>query len=381
MKVALLHTRYGQERELDRYVHGLAGRLARAGHEVHVFCGSQDGSGDPGVELHRIPNRWKNLRFMRVWSFDRWLTREVSRAKFDVVHGFAQSSSQDIYTSVASTRRAATKKSLHGRQARAIEERRFKPGSFHKIVVHSPVEAKELKALHGLKDEDVTTVFPGVDVELYHPRNRETLGVEYRGRIVVSRDCFVVLCQGDGFRHVGVPALIEAARLIAERGGLPGGRQLRIAVVGEDCQKTEQRLSEFAKAQGVWNDVKFYGSQNRLECWHALADVFVFAARRDQFETSILSAMASGVPALVSGKVGGAELVRDGENGYVLPDPEDAVAIADRLQELAGDPEGLARLGAAARETAEAHSWSAHLAQIAALYEQVASLKQAANRS
>ena len=88
--------------------------------------------------------------------------------------------------------------------------------------------------------------------------------------------------------------------------------------------------------------------------------------------------MATGVPALVSSRAGGAEFVRDGENGYVLTDPDDAVAIADRIMELAGDAEALARLRAGARKTAEEYSWSAHLAQITALYEQVVSLKQAA---
>ena len=72
----------------------------------------------------------------------------------------------------------------------------------------------------------------------------------------------------------------------------------------------------------------------------------------------MLEAMASGVP-VVSTRVGQAmDLVRDGENGWLV-EVDDAEALADRLAGLAAAPAGLEAVVAAGRETAAAHDYEA----------------------
>ena len=62
-----------------------------------------------------------------------------------------------------------------------------------------------------------------------------------------------------------------------------------------------------------------------------------------------LEAMASGTP-VVASRVGGlAEVVEDGQTGFLVP-AGDVVALRDRLEQLLGDPPLARRLGANARE-------------------------------
>jgi len=61
-----------------------------------------------------------------------------------------------------------------------------------------------------------------------------------------------------------------------------------------------------------------------------------------------LRAMATGLPAVTTGVMGIPELVRDGENGVLVP-PGRADLVADALGRLARDPELRARLGRAGR--------------------------------
>ncbi|MGE0711942.1 MAG: glycosyltransferase family 4 protein [Planctomycetota bacterium] len=392
MKVAITHTRYCDKGGVERYVYDLVGRLLAAGHEVHYFCHFWDDHVDPRVKLHRIPNTWKQIRFMKVWSYDRWLSQRVKREDFDVVHGFSKSSYQDIYTdgsgclldfqgysideaAKSGLKRALKRRSWHQKQVLEIEKRRFTRGNFHRIVVMSDLVGEQIKSRYGLTSDEVITLYNGIDTERFHPRNRERYDREYRERIVIPKRTFVALCIGNDYKRKGVPALIEAARIVQQRGGLPDDRQLRVAIVGQCDPRYEKELSQLARAKGVWDVVKFYGVQHQVDRWHSIANLFVLPTRFDAFGNVVLEAMATGVPTLVSKKAGAAECVREGETGWVLQDPDDAHAIAERIFQLAGDPELERRMGEAARDAACTYSWDVHFERMLALYEEVRALK------
>ncbi len=82
----------------------------------------------------------------------------------------------------------------------------------------------------------------------------------------------------------------------------------------------------------------------------ASLDVFVFRKHPHFFETGgtvILEAMAMQLPVIVfSGDCGYAEVIEDGENGFIVANEAEALACIKRLQ---ADPDLRIRLGAAAR--------------------------------
>ena len=88
-------------------------------------------------------------------------------------------------------------------------------------------------------------------------------------------------------------------------------------------------------------------------------DLCLVTSRDEGGPKAVLESMATGVP-LVTTRVGqAADLVRDRENGW-LRDVEDAEGLAAAAVEVARAPAvELARVGAAARATAEANSWDA----------------------
>jgi glycosyltransferase involved in cell wall biosynthesis len=68
----------------------------------------------------------------------------------------------------------------------------------------------------------------------------------------------------------------------------------------------------------------------------------------DGLPQMLMEAMACGLPAVSTTLVGIPDLVIDGKTGLLVP-PEDAVALADALQRLAGDPDLARRLAEAGR--------------------------------
>jgi glycosyltransferase involved in cell wall biosynthesis len=81
------------------------------------------------------------------------------------------------------------------------------------------------------------------------------------------------------------------------------------------------------------------------------SSVFVHPSLADGFGYVVAEAMASGLPVIVTEATGAADLIVDGENGYIVP-VGDSEAICERLRHLAENPHLLRQMGEAARTTA-----------------------------
>jgi glycosyltransferase involved in cell wall biosynthesis len=101
-----------------------------------------------------------------------------------------------------------------------------------------------------------------------------------------------------------------------------------------------------------------YGEVHRL---YQEADIFVFPSLHEGSAFANLEAMASGLPVITTPNAG--SLVRDGEDGYVVP-IRDVDALMARIEALHRDRALRARMGASARACAIAHGWNRHCTEL-----------------
>jgi glycosyltransferase involved in cell wall biosynthesis len=88
---------------------------------------------------------------------------------------------------------------------------------------------------------------------------------------------------------------------------------------------------------------------------YAEADIFVLPTLWEGMPLSVLEAMAAGLP-VVATPCGPAEVVRDGVDGFIVPD-RDPDAIHAAIEKLATDPELRAKMGASGRERSKHYTW------------------------
>lgn len=198
----------------------------------------------------------------------------------------------------------------------------------------------------GVPARRVRRICNGVDLERFRPghgrkETREALGfgseevvIGTVGRLEAIKD---PLNLADAFIRLAGPAGRRAprARLL-----MVGGGSLMDAV--------RERLD----AAGVTDRVVLAGSRDDVPELLRAMDVFVLPSKAEGISNTILEAMATGLP-LVATRVGGnAELVTEGETGFLVP-REDSSALADAIVRYLDDLSLRRAHGAAARRRAE----------------------------
>jgi alpha-maltose-1-phosphate synthase len=101
--------------------------------------------------------------------------------------------------------------------------------------------------------------------------------------------------------------------------------------------------------------------------------VLVLPSVFEGFGLVIPEAMATGIPVIASTHTAGPEIIREGEDGFVLA-PDDVSGLATRLSWLAGHRAGTAVMGRAAAERAHAFSWDAHAERVGILLREMNSI-------
>jgi len=227
-------------------------------------------------------------------------------------------------------------------------------GRLARIVVTCSIYEQLLRSA-GIAPDRLVRLPLGVDTRRFAPAD-STARRRARARFDIPSDAFCVgSFQKDGIGWgegrepkliKGPDVLVAALSRLADRGVfvvLAG--PARGYVMGE----LRRRGIRFACAGHV--------PQWRLsELYHAL-DAYLITSREEGGPASLLEAMACGVP-VVSTRVGmAADIIRDGENGF-LAAVEDAETLAAKVAQLQEDSALRARVAAAAVATARGLDWA-----------------------
>jgi UDP-glucose:(heptosyl)LPS alpha-1,3-glucosyltransferase len=203
-------------------------------------------------------------------------------------------------------------------------------------------------------------VYPGVDLARFapDPAARDAL----RSELGLDGDLPLLAFLGSDYRRKGLSTLLAALARIPEAHALVIGaeRPERLAVFRDEASRA-----------GIGTRVHWLGVQPDPQRPLAAADLLVFPTHFDAFGSAVLEALACGVPVLVSGNAGAAELVTPGETGAVLDPSDEAAVWADAAKPFLVS-ERRSALRAAARAAAETHPWSRHLRRVLQVYQELA---------
>ncbi|MCX7715408.1 MAG: glycosyltransferase family 4 protein [Clostridia bacterium] len=179
------------------------------------------------------------------------------------------------------------------------------------------------KHMHAKKIEYIPGV--GIDSEKFNgalfdrDKKREELNI--------PKDAFVLMSVGELNKNKNHEVIIRAVNKI---------KDLKVYYIICGNGNLEGYLKEMSTQFGLEKQIKFLGFRNDVADIYKIADVFAFSSIREGLAVSLMEAMASGLPCVVSDIRGNVDLIEDGKGGYLCC-PMDAEAFAERISVLASD--------------------------------------------
>ncbi len=223
----------------------------------------------------------------------------------------------------------------------------------------------------------IETIPNGVDLGRFHPSVSaadERERAAHREALGIAADGLVIATVGSVIPRKGHEVLLEAWLGLAKR--FPTAHLLVVGPRADQhdpkLQTFRRRLEDLVAASGASDRIHFVGMARNVEAYLRAADVFVLASQREGFPNSMLEAMATGLPGVVTPFIGFSRRIGRPDEHYLLVEPKaDALeAAVARLLERRSLREAL---GVAARRwIADTLDVERSLDRYAALYRELA---------
>ncbi len=239
-------------------------------------------------------------------------------------------------------------------------ERRIYPQPKIPLVAVSRKTAGDLLRFYG-RANNVEIAYHGLDLERFQPARRQMLRADARRKLAIAPDDFALLLIGNDWNSKGLPCLLSAASRLS-------GASFSILVVGRDNSTPFQ---EMIQKLGLAGRIHFLPPRLDVEFYYAAADTYASPSLEDSFGLPVAEAMACGLPVVTSRAAGVSEIIHSGEDGFVLENPEDVLALSNILQDLAQSPQLREDIAGKAVATARELTWENTAAHIRAAWEQV----------
>ncbi len=331
------------------------------GHEVHVACAPAGQWGGDSAAPEQSGVRFHSIEFARGMNpldhalAARRLRRLVRTIRPDLIH--AHFSAALFTTALARTGDwPMTIGTFHGisfpartgpesaliRMAELFSARRF-----DEICVLTEDDAVCLrKAIPALPVRTLSSAGLGCDLERFTP-----VPADLRAALGFTPEQCVFVFVGRFASFKGFADVVRAFLQLA-----PAHPKARLLLVGVRDSLHESGLSEDdERAMHACPQIVDAGFQSDVRPHLAASDVMVFPSSREGMPVCLMEALAMGIPAITRDARGCREVVRDGRDGFVLRDYDEA-RLAQAMKQLADDAPLRERMAAEARAGRERFS-------------------------
>ncbi len=348
-----------------RAVNEVAERLARRGHDVHLYARRAEDIDLDLVHWHRVPGPgWPEIADF--WSYHTLVNRSLHRHDYDIVHSIGcntlranvvtiqniQPAKRAILSRFAATEHISPARRftrwLYLRVTSNAEYRLYtgKPGRPRVLFlpVSRGVEA-ELRDHYVIGDAPVRIVPNAADTSIFHPvdpASRE----KWRSAAGFAQHDIVAIFSGGEWARKGLDLAIRALSH-----SLPS---LKLFIAGDDPDR--ERFRTLALSSGVADRVVFGGFRSDIPLALASSDIFLFPSHYEAFSLAVIEAAACGLPILASSINGTEDFIQPGITGdFVDHDPRH---IASLLNQWASDPLRRTQAGQAATRLVQSqYTW------------------------
>jgi len=164
----------------------------------------------------------------------------------------------------------------------------------------------------------------GIDTEEFSPENIKSIDIETLKRTLGLENKIVVLMVARAIWHKGVREFYEAAKYLAKY------EALQFILVGDIDEGNPSSVDRIFLNAGK---VIWLGHRDDILELTAMSDIYVLPSYREGVPRTLLEAASMAKPIVTTNTVGCREVVKDGENGFLVP-VQDSKSLAKKIEYL-----------------------------------------------
>lgn len=374
MKIALVKKRYSlRHGGSERYCVNLSRRLQQSGHDVTIIGETIDDELKDDIDFIPIAtSNWSS--WSRNQSFAEGCQSAVKQNRFDIVYGIGRSYGLDAVRVTERlqshwlnvhyrnpVRRSLEQMNPRHRTLINLERDIYQSKSVFCVVTQSQLDRQLVQKYYNIPEEKIRTIYNGVDTNQFHPGVREQASDVYSELNLDPENPLLVFASMD-FEGKGLRYLLEGLSRI-------DNKEAHLLVLGSGPTSKFQKI---ANAHNVGKRVTFAGRRNDIQRYYGAGDLFLLPTAYEPFPNVNLEAMACGLPVMTTKTSGGADIIREGQNGYLIPDVQSVDEIVECLnQHLSLSTQQTAAMQACCWETAQQLTIDKNTQQTLQMFEEV----------
>lgn len=170
---------------------------------------------------------------------------------------------------------------------------------------------------------------PGVGMDLKQYETPKEVRITKRNELCLKETDFALISMGDLIKRKNYAIAIEAIAKVKNT-------RVHYFICGNGPE--EANLRELTKKLGVEKQVHFLGYRSDIKELLKASDAFLFTSKQEGLARSLMEAMASGLPCIVSKIRGNTDLVSNNINGYLCDNVNE---YADSITKLIESPDNI----------------------------------------
>lgn len=256
------------------------------------------------------------------------------------------------------------------------------------LIVLTDVEKTHIMDYYSIDSDKMRIVSPGVDTDVFHPRNLENID---NNSILKEEDGvdtdLIVFTTGRLDSRKGFTHLMKCVKNVAHEVG-KHGKTVKFLFpagpknIGKSGRIVRKKLKKIVANDGVEEHVKFFQhlDQDELARYYSAADVFACPSRYEPFGLVIVEALACGTPVIATTKGGPREILTEGVDGFLV-NPSDTELMEKRLLQILLDDNLRKQMSQNALTTAcNGFSWNEVAKKILIVFDEANAIKNIGRR-
>ncbi|MBS1257948.1 MAG: Lipopolysaccharide core biosynthesis protein RfaG [Candidatus Scalindua arabica] len=363
----------------EGYLSNFADQLAERGHEVHIFASEWENN-NSRLHYHSIPVI-RYPKFLKDVSFAINSWRKMSGSGFDIVHVVGRALGMNVFNPHCGVEKAWLKQdilsvscpfyrflkqitrffSLRQNFILWLDRKQYTDKGVSRIIAISDMIKNDIIERYNIDHQKIRVVYNGVDLQKFTPDNRNKYRKAVREKLSLGEE-FVILYISNNFRLKGLLTLIKALGELKKL-----RNDFKALIIGRGRDSSYHKI---AKKLNCLENLIFLGHVNEIEKYYAASDIYVHPTFYDSCSLVVTESLASGLPVITTRYDGASGVIDNGIEGFVMGNPMDYEALAEKIS-LFFDDEFREKVSIAARVKAEKYPAEKNCEEILEIYNEV----------